>query len=94
MNGSIEQAHRLIYNPGRFYYYTKETYGKLLEAAGFQLVDHTMRQPRYVTFERDDLPSYVKVAMRTVSKAEQVTNKQSWVEVVGRKVRDVEYPRT
>lgn len=85
---SVERYVRLVYHPGRFYYYTPSTYTRLLGLAGFDVVRVRMRQPRYLTYGKAEMPRLMRLVGRTMSLAEQLTSKESWIEVAAVKVRD------
>ena len=81
LSKQLEFAKSRAYNPRRFFYYTKDTYRRLLAAAGFRTTNFYYRQPRYVAYGREKLPLMSNVLMRAVSAAEQLTGRQSWLEV-------------
>lgn len=69
------------YNPGRFYYYTPRTLGRLLTEEGFQVQKVRMRQPRYLHYGRARLSHAVRLTAAAVSGVERVLGRQNWIEL-------------
>ena len=86
-SSTIELVKGKVYHPGRFYYYTSNTYSELLNLAGFEIIDVRYRQPRYIIYGRANIPAAMKLAARVLSIAERLFGKESWVEVRGVKRR-------
>ncbi len=89
LEASFENAYRKMFNPGRFYYYSPQTYTKLLSLAGFTVTDVVMRQPRYIVYGKDSLSPIVSTAMQAMSIVERITGKESWVEIRATKTKEI-----